>query len=529
MAHDVVNFKKVMNMKLNLKMLSLSALMASTMISGVSAMEEILDIKISTIKQKKNKHTIVVSKEEGEHNENYFTLHPKILEQAWDIIKPTEANQWTQQDTPVKIELSNGKTFLFTKNPVPCAPYFPYSNDLMMGIPKAQGTYIFKNSFYSAGPCIVNCGIFPCDHETFPGVKMKNFSFKLTDINPTKIEIKEEKEIILSPLSTIQLIPIEKYPVIEHKLFGKYDETTKLWTYLEPVTEKNREYFISVIKHHGDVILRPLYKEHEMHNLMSMNMPFEGGGDGYFSSQPTFYFDDSRLIFQDDGELPKDETYIQCREYFKNNCIQNTSDFDNATYNALRMINGTFNGETWVAYSMREPLSGKSLAEDKKWLTSPSLQIVMPLKFSEHFYSGMGIFTSTTAIAYDKMKGIKRGSLGAPFHKDVASLVKEANPNTQVMITRPLPSMSKVFKESGIPFISTSSHSPIEEKDAIGIRHVYTNGGGYEIKLNDKLFFIDSKHWFTTIPVLGGVLDNSGCPFVMTEIKNLLEWKSSKK
>jgi len=196
------------------------------------------------------------------------------------------------------------------------------------------------------------------------------------------------------------------------------------------------------------------------------------------------------------------------------------------------MIDGTlegFNkGDTWIAYSMSERLSGKSLAEDKKWLTSPSLQIFMPLKFSEHFYSGMGIFRSTTAISYDKMKGIKRGSIGTPFHKEVAFLVKEANPNTQAMITRPLPSMAKVFKESGIPFISTSSHYPIKEKDAIGIQHVYTNGGGYEVKLHDQLSFLDSKHWFTTIPVLGGVLDNEGCPFVMTEIKNLLEWKPSK-
>jgi hypothetical protein len=522
-------------MKLNLKTLSLSALMASTMISGVSAMEEILEIKTSTIKQKENEHTIVVPAEEGEYNENYFTLHPKILERAWDIIKPTEANQWTQQDIPVKIELSNGKTFLFTKNSVPCAPYFPYSDTLLMGLPKTQGTYIFKNVQHIEGSlCMENCPP-PCFiHETLP-FDLKHFSFKLTDMNPSKIEIDEKKEIIISS-STIQFqeISIEKYPVIKHKLFSKYDETTKLYTYLEPVTEKNREYFISVIKHHGDVILRPLYKQHEMSNLMSINAPFEGEEGGYFSSQPTIYQDDPRMIFQDDGELPKDETYIQCREYFKNNCIQNTNDFDNASYNALRTIDGTLfsgfkNGETWVAYSTSEPLSGKSLAEDNKWLTSPSVQMFVTIKMSDRFYSPVGIFRNPTAIAYDKIKQIKRGPLGVPFHKEVAYLVQKANPNTQAMITRPLPSMAKGFKESGIPFISTSSWNPIKENEAFGIQHVYTNGGGYEIKLNDKLFFIDSKHWFTTIPVLGGVLDNSECPFVMTDIKNLLEWKPSNK
>ncbi|MBP9691919.1 MAG: hypothetical protein KBD90_01140 [Alphaproteobacteria bacterium] len=516
-------------MKLNLKTLSLSILMGSTMISGASAMEEILDIKTSILKQKENKHTIVVSVEEGQCDDYCFSLHSKILERAWDIIKPTKENKWIQQDIPVEIKLSNGKTFLFVDDFCPGSS-FPNPHTLMIGTQKTQGTYIFKDSFYSPGHCIVNCGDYYCDHETFPGIEMYNFSFKLTDRSPSKIE---EKEIILSPLPTIPLIPTEKYPFIEHKLFSKYDETTKLWTYLEPVTEKNREYFISVIKHHGDVILRPLYKQHEMHNHMSMIMPFEGGGDGYFSSQPTVYYDDPRMIFQDDNELPDDQIYKECRDYFKKHCDQNTHDFDNASYNALRTIDGTHfpgfnNGETWVAYSMSEPLSGKSLAEDEKWLTLPSVQMFVTIKMSDRFYSPVGIFRNPTAIAYDKMKQIKRGPLGVPFHKDVAYLVKEANPNTQAMITRPLPSMAKGFKESGISFITTSSGFPIEENQAFGIQHVYTNGGGYELKLNDKLFFIDSKHWFTTIPVLGGVLDNSGCPFVMTDIKNLLEWKPSK-
>ena len=356
-------------------------------------------------------------------------------------------------------------------------------------------------------------------------------------MNPSKIEIEEKKEITLSiPTIQFQDIPIEKYPAIEHKLFKRYDETTKLWTYLEPITKENREYFISFLKHHGDVILRPLYKEHEMHNLMSAsvntNMPFEG--EGYFSSQPTIYQDDSRMIFQNDNELPDDQVYKECRKYFLEKCDQNTKDFDNASYNALRTIDGTLfpgfnNGETWVAYSTSELLSGKSLAEDKKWLTSPGVQMFVTIKMSDRFYSPVGIFRNPTAIAYDKIKQIKRGPLGVLFHKEVAHLVQEANPNTQAMITRPLPSMAKGFKKSGVPFISTSSWNPIKEHEAFGIQHVYTNGGGYEVKLNEKLFCIDNKHWLTTIPVLGGVLDNEGCPFVMTDIKNLLKWEPSNK
>ncbi|MBP9682625.1 MAG: hypothetical protein KBD76_14575 [Bacteriovorax sp.] len=228
------------------------------------------------IKRSENEHTIVVSVEEGQCDQNGFSLHSKILERAWDIIKPTQKNNWMMDTTKtVKIELSNGHIFHFIDDCYP-GSYFPNPHDLIMGTRKEQGVYTFRDEKDLGEACEYNCPP-PCLLHTTNPMILGHFGFKLTEIDSPKIEIDEKKE---------NLIPTENSPFIEHKLFSKYDETTKLWTYLEPVTKKNREYFISIIKHHGDVVLRPLYKHHELNDKI----------------QPTFYDDDSRLIFQDDNE-----------------------------------------------------------------------------------------------------------------------------------------------------------------------------------------------------------------------------------
>ena len=160
-------------------------------------------------------------------------------------------------------------------------------------------------------------------------------------------------------------------------------------------------------------------------------------------------------------------------------------------------------GSTWVAYVSSTPVNGPLYLESSFDIASPAIIMAVTVKISNPFYSPLGIFRSPIAMACGRSE-VK--NLSMLLHVFVARKVGEIMPLVQFGIFRPLSTMRKIFKSSGIRYTETSN-SGIQATTLPCVRF-FKLGPLSPIwvidKSDDKAYEIGFQHWFRRNPFLGG-------------------------
>ena len=178
---------------------------------------------------------------------------------------------------------------------------------------------------------------------------------------------------------------------------------------------------------------------------------------------------------------------------------------------------------TWIAYITTKPVNGPLHLTFN--VDSTDIIMAMTVQVSESFYAPLGIYKSPIANAYKK-ESRTRG-LSMPLHSYVARIMGDINPNIKYMVIRPLESMKKIFKLSGLPYSESISGFLVAKykketnlprvrysdhaenyRYTTSIREVFdTVGGSEKFVLVDpgtnKIYKIASCHWFIHSPYLG--------------------------